>query len=62
MSMLTHRFEQILASSGGHAPARSVARRAMIKRACSRALAILLLSGLLAGLIALKAAIFLPRF
>lgn len=62
MSMLTQRFEQAIPSSSRHAPALSIARRAMIKRVCSRALAILLLGGLLAGLIALKAAIFLPRF
>jgi hypothetical protein len=60
--MLTHRLEQTFPSSGRHTPAPLVARWTTIKRVCSRAMAILLLGGLLAGLIALKAAIFLPRF
>ena len=62
MSMLTHRSEQPFRSSERRAPAVSAARRAMVRRFCRRALTVLLMGGLLAGLIAVKTVIFLPRF
>jgi hypothetical protein len=62
MSLLTRRFERTFRSSDRHAPRRSTARWAMIKRVCSRALAVLSMVGLLAGLIPLKTLIFLPHF
>jgi hypothetical protein len=58
MSQLTHRVEQTIHSSDR----RSTARWAMIRRVCSRAMAVLLMVGMLAGLIALKTVIFLPRY
>jgi hypothetical protein len=62
MSLLTHRVEQTFHSSDRRAPTRSTARWAMIRRVCSRAMAVLLMVGMLAGLIALKTVIFLPRY
>jgi hypothetical protein len=61
MSLLRHRVEQTFHLSDRQAATRSAARWAMVKRVCSRALAVLLMVGLLAGLIALKTVIFLPR-
>jgi hypothetical protein len=62
MSLLTHRVEQTFHPSDRHAAARSSARWAMIKRVCSRALAVLLMGGMLAGLIAVKTVLFIPSF
>lgn len=64
MSMLTHRFEQPLQSSGKQhrfGKRLSDVRSARIKEFCMGALATLAMGVVLAVLIALKAAIFLPR-
>ena len=64
MSMLTHRFEQPLQSSGKQHPFGKRlldVRRARIKEFFMGALATLAMGVVLAGLVALKAAIFLPR-
>ena len=58
MSLLTHHFERAFDPSDRHAPA---VRWAMIKRVCSRGLGVLMMVGVLAGLIALKTYVFLPR-
>jgi hypothetical protein len=62
MSMLTHRFEQP-ANSSGDARGAGLwkAHRATIKRLWLRALAVVLMGGVLAGLIALKTVAFLWR-
>jgi uncharacterized protein (DUF2062 family) len=65
MSMLTHRFEQPVHSSGKrHAlgAALSKAHRTTIKRLWPCALATVLMGGVLAGIIALKTAVFFWRF
>jgi hypothetical protein len=67
MTMLTHtggRFKPARCSSGGRdiaATGPANARMAMIKRFCLCALTVLVAGGALAGIIALKAAIFLSR-
>jgi hypothetical protein len=58
MSLLTHQFERAFDPSDRRAP---TVRWAMIKRVCARGLGVLMMVGVLAGLIALKTYIFLPR-
>jgi preprotein translocase subunit SecE len=58
MSLLSHHFERAFDRSDRHAPK---VRWATIKRVCARGLAVLVMVGVLAGLIALKTYIFLPR-
>jgi len=61
MSLLTDRSERTFHSSHRQAPALSMAHWALIKRVSARALAVLLMVGLLGGLIAVKTIIFLPH-
>jgi hypothetical protein len=61
MSLLTHPFERAFDPSDRHAPTPSTVRWAMIKRVCARALGVLMMVGVLAGLIALKTYMFMPR-
>jgi hypothetical protein len=61
MSLLTDRFERTSHSSHRQAPALSMAHWALVKRVCARALAVLLMVGLLGGIIAVKTIIFLPH-
>jgi hypothetical protein len=58
MSLLTHHFERAFDPADRYAP---TLRWALIKRVCARGLAVLLMVGVLAGLIAWKTYIFLPR-
>jgi hypothetical protein len=58
MSLLTHHFERAFDPSDRQPP---IVRWATIKRVCARALGVLTMVGVLAGLIALKTYIFLPR-
>jgi hypothetical protein len=68
MTMLTHArgpFERTPYSSGGRDPAmagRAVAHLAMIKRFCVAAVTILAAWAALAAIMALKIAVYLPRF
>jgi hypothetical protein len=67
MTMLTHTrgaFERTAHSSGGLGAigtAAAKAHLATIKRLCNRALTVLAAGGVLAAIVALKAAIYLPR-
>jgi hypothetical protein len=58
MSLLTHHFERAFDRSDRHPP---IVRWATIKRVCARALGVLMMVGVLAGLIALKTYMFMPR-
>ena len=58
MSLLAHPFERAFDPSDRDAPK---VRWAMIKRVCARGLAVLVMVGVLAALIALKTYMFMPR-